>query len=102
MKNNESTAMTVADTTDITPSGFVNADALALLQDVMAEDAAGLEFQLDRIKFAAGGTTILEIPGDGDEPEMVKSLSCVSLSRLARIRSMVFLPMIRTPSSSTV
>jgi len=79
MKNNESTAMTVADITDITPSGFVNADALALLQDVMAEDAAGLEFQLDRIKFAAGGTTILEIPGDGDEPEMVKSLSCVIL-----------------------
>ena len=79
MKNNESTAMTVAETTDITTSGFVNADALALLQDVMAEDAAGLEFQLDRIKFAAGGTTILEIPGDGDEPEMVKSLSCVIL-----------------------
>ena len=79
MKNNESTAMTVAETTDITTSGFVNAEALALLQDVMAEDAAGLEFQPDRIRFAAGGTTILEIPGDGGEPEMVKSLSCVIL-----------------------
>ena len=78
MKNNESTAMTVAEATS-NNMGFVNADALALLQDVMAEDAAGLEFQLDRIKFAAGGTTILEIPGDGDEPEMVKSLSCVIL-----------------------
>ena len=78
MKNNESTAMTVAEATR-NNMGFVNADALALLQDVMAEDAAGLEFQLDRIKFAAGGTTILEIPGDGDEPEMVKSLSCVIL-----------------------
>ena len=50
MKNNESTAMTVAEATN-NNMGFVNADALALLQDVMAEDAAGLEFQLGRIRF---------------------------------------------------
>lgn len=78
MKNN-STEMTVAGANETTSVGYANADGLALLQEVMAEDCAGLDFQFDRIKFAAGGTTILELPGDGDDPEMVKNLSCVIL-----------------------
>ena len=74
-KNNE---LTVAQNTDIT-GGYANTNGLALMNEIMAEDCQGLDFQLDRIKFAAGGTTILELPGDGDEPEMVKTLSCVIL-----------------------
>ena len=69
-KNNE---LTVAQNTDIT-GGYANTNGLALMNEIMAEDCQGLDFQLDRIKFAAGGTTILELPGDGDEPEMVKTL----------------------------
>ena len=74
-KNNE---LTVAQNTDIT-GGYANTKGLALMNEIMAEDCQGLDFQLDRIKFAAGGTTILELPGDGDELEMVKTLSCVIL-----------------------
>jgi len=74
-KNNE---LTVAQNTDII-GGYANTNGLALMNEIMAEDCQGLDFQLDRIKFAAGGTTILELPGDGDEPEMVKTLSCVIL-----------------------
>ena len=76
--SNNNTEMTVkgAENTGV---GFANVDGLALLQEVMAEDCAGLDFSFDKIKFAAGGTTILELPGDGDEPEMAKSLTCVVL-----------------------
>lgn len=74
----KNTEMTVAQSAEITNTGFANTEGLALMNEIMAEDCQGLDFQLDRIKFAAGGTTILELPGD-EEPEMAKSLSCVIL-----------------------
>ena len=75
----KNTEMNAPETTALQTSDFVNRDALALYRDIMGEDATGLSMALDRIRFAAGGTTILEVPGDGDEPEMVKTLSCVIL-----------------------
>ena len=74
----KNTELTVAQNSEIA-GGYANTEGLALMNEIMAEDCQGLDFQLDRIKFAAGGTTILELPGDGDEPEMVKNLSCVIL-----------------------
>lgn len=44
-----------------------------------AEDLAGLTLTFDRIKIPAGGSTAFEIPGDGDETEMVKEVKGVIL-----------------------
>ena len=58
--------------------GFANAEALSLMQEV-AEEYRGLNFTPDRIKVGAGGATTFELPGEGDEPDIVKSISCVIL-----------------------
>ena len=58
--------------------GFANEEALAIMQEV-AEEYRGLNFTPDRIKVGAGGSTTFELPGDGEEPDVVKSISCVIL-----------------------
>lgn len=77
-KDTEKTAVERAEVEKLN-TGYANTEGLALMKQIMTEDCQGLDFQLDRIKFAAGGTTILELPGDSEEPEMTKSLSCVIL-----------------------
>ena len=59
-----------------TQVGFANEEALSIMQEV-AEEYRGLNFSPDRIKVGAGGSTTFELPGDGDEPDVVKSISCV-------------------------
>lgn len=45
-------------------SGFAAVQALDVLNDALADDCAGLEFQIDRIKIPAGGGTQFELPED--------------------------------------
>lgn len=79
MSKNTETMMVPADQNTEITAGYANTDGLSLMREIMQEDCVGLDFTPDKIKFAAGGGTILEIPGDGDEPEMAKSISCVIL-----------------------
>lgn len=44
-----------------------------------AEDLTGLTITPDRLKMPSGGGTAFELPGDDDEPEMVKSITGVIL-----------------------
>jgi len=59
-------------------SGFAALKGSDALENA-AEDLAGLDLTFDRIKIPAGGSTAFEVPGDGDETEMVKEISGVIL-----------------------
>ena len=68
------------DNNEIKTSGFATAEDMQWLNEAISEDCAGIEFQLDRIKIPAGGSTAFEIPtGDSDEPEMAKEITGVIL-----------------------
>ena len=75
MKNNE----LVTQDNELVESGYANNEALALLKEAMEDDCVGMEFGLDKIKIPAGGMTAFEVPGDEDEPEMVKDITGVIL-----------------------
>ena len=62
----------------IATTGFASLAGVDALGSA-AEDLAGLTLTFDRIKIPAGGSTAFEIPGDGDEPEMVKEVKGVIL-----------------------
>ena len=76
MKN--TTDMTMAQNTTMV-SGYANNENMELMKEIMAEDCMGLNFKMDRIKFAVAGSNIFTLPGDGEEPEITKSISCVIL-----------------------
>ena len=72
MANNKETALQAQNT------GFLalaNNDVGAMI----AEELDGLDAGFDRIKIPAGGSTMFEIPGEGDETESVKEFSAVIL-----------------------
>ena len=43
---------------------------------MMAEELSGLDAGFERIKIPSGGTTVFEMPGEGDETESVKEDIC--------------------------
>lgn len=56
-------------------TGFAAMQAMNVLNDAMADDLAGMEFGIDRIKIPSGGATMFELPSDdSDEPEMVSEI----------------------------
>lgn len=69
------------ETTEIvTAGGFADIEGLDALHEAMAEECAGMDFQFDRIKIPAGGSTAFEIPGeDDDDTQMVKEVTGVIL-----------------------
>ena len=51
-----------------------------LFEEAMADEYAGLEFTMDRVKLPAGGGTAFEVPAeDGEDSEMVKDITGVIL-----------------------
>lgn len=63
-----------------TTSGYLALADNHLLEEAMAEECAGLEFTLDRVKLPAGGGTAFELPSeDGEDTEMVKDITGVIL-----------------------
>ena len=59
-------------------TGFL-ALANADLGAMMAEELDGLDAGFERIKIPSGGSTMFEVPGEGDEAEAVKEFSAVIL-----------------------
>ncbi len=60
------------------PSGFMtlaNSDFGAML----ASELDGLDLTFERIKIPSGGSTVFEVPGEGDEADTLKELSAVIL-----------------------
>jgi hypothetical protein len=49
------------------------------MEGLMDEDLNGLTITPDRIKIPSGGSTAFEVPGDGDDSEMVKEITGVIL-----------------------
>ena len=47
------------------------------LAQIMEEDMSGLGFTITRLKIPSGGITAFEVPGDGDEPEVMKEIEGV-------------------------
>lgn len=73
MKNAETTAV-------VAVGGFAEISGMEVLQEAMADDCAGLEFQFDRIKIPAGGSTAFELPGEDEEDaQMAKEIVGVIL-----------------------
>ena len=65
---------------EIVTAGFAAAEDLDILSEDLADEYAGMDFVFDRVKIPAGGGTAFEIPGeDGEETEMVKEITGVSL-----------------------
>jgi hypothetical protein len=60
MKNAETTEMVVV-------GGFAEISCMDVLQDAVADDCAGLEFQFNRIQMPAGGSTAFELPGEDED-----------------------------------
>ena len=74
MSKNKNTTLTT------TTSGYLALANNQLLEEVMAEECAGLEFTLDRVKLPAGGGTAFEVPSeDGEDTEMAKDITGVIL-----------------------
>ena len=48
-------------------TGFADNKGLEFLQEAMATEYAGMEFQLDRLKFPSAGATVFEV-ADDEEP----------------------------------
>ena len=66
-----------------TASGYLALADNHLLEEAMAEECAGLEFTLDRVKLPAGGGTAFELPSeDGEDTEMAKDITGVILTKL--------------------
>lgn len=59
---------------------FSALQGMDILNGSLADDCAGLDFQFDRIKIPAGGTTAFEVPGEEEEDtQMVKEITGVIL-----------------------
>lgn len=54
-------------------TGFADNKGLEFLQEAMATEYAGMEFQLDRLKFPSAGATVFEV-ADDEESEAVKEI----------------------------
>ena len=68
-QKNESMELTEQNT------GFAALANMNTLEDVLGDDCAGLDFQLDRVKLPAGGGTAFELPSDdGEGTDMVKEI----------------------------
>lgn len=64
----------------VTNNGFASLDTMSALNEVIGEEFAGLDFQLDRVKLPAGGGTAFEVPAeDGEGTDMVKEITGVIL-----------------------
>lgn len=69
-----------ATTEMVTVGGFAEVTGLEILNEAITEDCVGLEFQFDRIKIPAGGSTAFELPGeDEDDTQMAKEVVGVIL-----------------------
>lgn len=67
--------------TELTPvTGYAALTTNNTLNEALADDCAGMDFQLDRIKIPAGGSTAFEVPGEeSGETEMAKDITGVIL-----------------------
>lgn len=60
--------------------GFAEIVGMDILEEAMADECMGLDFQPDRIKIPAGGATAFELPGEDDEDtQMAKDITGVIL-----------------------
>jgi len=75
----EDTEMSETKKNEVAETGGFTAVMDKETMEVAAEDLAGLQLTFDRIKIPAGGSTAFEIPGDEDEPDMVKEIKGVIL-----------------------
>ena len=56
-------------------TGFTALANNNILEEALADEYAGLEFSIDRVKLPAGGGTAFEVPAeDGEDTEMVKDI----------------------------
>ena len=61
-------------------TGFTALANNNILEEALADEYAGLEFSIDRVKLPAGGGTAFEVPAeDGEDTEMVKDITGVIL-----------------------
>ena len=61
-------------------TGFTAPANNNILEEALADEYAGLEFSIDRVKLPAGGGTAFEVPAeDGEDTEMVKDITGVIL-----------------------
>ena len=64
----------------VATTGFTALANNNLFEEAMADEYAGLEFSIDRVKLPAGGGTAFEVPAeDGEDTEMVKDITGVIL-----------------------
>ena len=60
----------------VATTGFTALANNNLFEEAMADEYAGLEFSIDRVKLPAGGGTAFEVPAeDGEDTEMVKDIT---------------------------
>lgn len=57
--------------------GFAMQENLKAIEEAMSGECAGLKFSFDRIRIPSGGGLAFEVPGEEDEPDLVKKISAV-------------------------
>lgn len=57
--------------------GFADNKGLEFMSKAMQEEYAGMEFQLDRVKFPSAGSTVFELPTEGENAEVMKEITGV-------------------------